>query len=45
MASNIKGSQQQLDATIADTIVPNLAIVSPRPDRGLLFFADILRSS
>jgi hypothetical protein len=31
----IGGNQQQLEATIADTMVPTLAISSPRPDRGL----------
>jgi hypothetical protein len=31
----IGGSQQQLEATIADTMVPTFAISSPRPDRGL----------
>jgi hypothetical protein len=28
------GSQQQLEATIAETIVPTLAISSPRPESG-----------
>ena len=28
------GNQQQLEATIADTMVPTFAISSPRPDRG-----------
>ena len=31
----IGGSQQQLEAMIADTIVPTLAISSPRPESGL----------
>jgi hypothetical protein len=34
------GSQQQLDATIAETIVPTLAISSPRPESGFVEPAD-----